>query len=96
MQVKAVRLDDLVGAGEIHLPDFIKIDVEGHAHKALAGAAASLAKSRPILLIGLHSIQEIEGILSILEPLNYRITPILACAPAAPTSGYDYLFEPLR
>ncbi len=96
MQVTALRLDDLVNAGEINLPDFIKIDIEGHAHKALAGAASSLAKSRPTLLIGLHSIPEIEGILSVLDPLGYRITPILPRAPATPTSGYDYLFEPLR
>jgi len=95
MRVNSLRLDDLVAAGEIHLPDFIKIDIEGHAHRALAGAADSLKKSRPILLIGLHGDAEVSGVLSILEPLGYRVTPIQQNSPAMPSSDYDYLFEPI-
>lgn len=96
IQVNSRRLDDMVTAGEINLPDFVKLDVEGHGHKALEGAKASLAKSRPTLLIGFHSQQEIDGILAVLEPLGYRITPILPDAPTTPTVSFDYLFEPLR
>lgn len=95
MDVTTRRLDDMVRAGEIHLPDFVKVDVEGHGHKALAGAAEALAQSRPTLLIGFHSEPEINGILAVLTPLRYRISPILPSAPTSPTSGYDYLFEPL-
>ncbi len=95
MQVKTLRLDDLVDAREIIAPDFIKLDVEGHGHKALAGAARTIARSRPVLLVGLHSEAEISGILAVLTPLRYRTTPIFKEAPATPSSGYDYLFEPL-
>jgi len=93
-EVTTVRLDDLVASGQIHAPDFIKVDVEGHGHKALAGAAITLARSRPILMIGLHSDQEIAGILAILAPLRYRISPINPTSPETPTAGHDYLFEP--
>jgi FkbM family methyltransferase len=93
--VSSVRLDDLVTEKRIQLPDFVKVDVEGHAHKALAGAAATLARSRPVLMIGFHSDAEITGVLAVLTPLRYRITPIDPVSPSAPTPGHDYLFEPL-
>jgi len=95
MDIPTRRLDDMVKAGEIDLPDFVKVDVEGHGHKALAGAAEALAQSRPTLLIGFHSEPEITGILAVLTPLRYRISSILTDAPPEPTIGYDYLFEPL-
>ena len=94
LDIKTVRLDDLVASGEIQPPDFVKVDVEGHAHRALAGAAVTLARSRPILMIGLHSSAECAGVLSVLASLRYRITPIDPTAPSEPTLG-DYLFEPL-
>jgi FkbM family methyltransferase len=93
--VATARLDDLVASGEITAPDFVKVDVEGHGHKALAGAAATLARTRPILMMGFHSHAEIAGTLAILKPLRYRITPIDPTSPAAPTVAHDYLFEPL-
>lgn len=93
--VTTVRLDDLVVSGKIPAPDFVKVDVEGHGHKALAGAAVTLARSRPVLMIGMHSDAEIAGILAVLMPLRYRISPIDPTSPAEPTSGHDYLFEPL-
>jgi FkbM family methyltransferase len=95
MHVPAVRLDDLVASGEINPPDFIKVDVEGHGHKALAGAAATLARCRPVLLIGFHTEAEISGVLAVLTPLRYRITPVNTVSPAVPAPDHDYLFEPL-
>ncbi len=93
--VESRRLDDLVAAGDIQAPDFIKLDVEGHGHKALAGARATLVAQRPVILMGLHSDLERDGILTLLEPLRYRITPIDPHAPSPPQSGFDYLAEPL-
>jgi FkbM family methyltransferase len=36
--IETCRLDDLVATQQIPPPDFIRLDVEGHGHKALAGA----------------------------------------------------------
>ncbi len=93
--VESRRLDDLVAASEIRLPDFIKLDVEGHGHKALAGAGAALTAKRPVILMGLHSPEERDGILALLEPLRYRISPIDSAAPMPPCPGFDYLAEPV-
>lgn len=85
IEVATVRLDALVEAGRIRAPRFVKVDVEGHGHRALAGARATIAASRPVLLIGLHSPEEERGILAILEPLGYRRTRV---------NAEDYLFTP--
>lgn len=42
----SVTLDELVGAGTIDQPDYIKIDVDGLEHKVLAGARATLRHPR--------------------------------------------------
>lgn len=93
--VATTRLDDLVSGGQISPPDFIKVDIEGHGHKALLGAKDTLSKYRPTLAIGMHSEAEITGILEILTPLRYQITPVSSDAPESPTSNYDYIFQPL-
>lgn len=46
-QVKIARLDDF----EITDIGFVKMDVEGHEVEVLKGAAATIARSRPIVLI---------------------------------------------
>ncbi len=95
LAIRSVRLDDLVAAGELRPPQFVKVDVEGHGHRAVAGMQATLARSRPILAVAFHSIPEVNGVLAALEPLGYtrsRIGPPGA-GPAAMV-GEDYLFTP--
>jgi len=94
ISVEAIRLDDLVAAGEIAEPDFIKLDVEGHGHKALASAERTLRKRRPIILCGIHTPAEIDGIRAVLDPLGYRYSAILPTAPIHLTPGFDYLARP--
>jgi FkbM family methyltransferase len=93
--VRTVRLDDLVGTGELRVPQFVKIDVEGHGHRAVAGMKLTLAQSRPVLIVGFHSTLEVEGVLAVLEPLGYRWAPI-GPPPSVPGDmiGRDYLFSP--
>lgn len=96
-KVETVRADDLVGAGTLRPPQFVKIDVEGHAHRALLGMQATLSAHRPILIIGCHSPQEAEGMLAVLDPLGYRWREIGANDAAGNPplrSGGDYWFEP--
>lgn len=70
--VPTIRLDDLVTSGELRLPDFIKVDVEGHAAKAIRGARHTLARVRPPLLISFHSAFEADDVRTLLEPLGYN------------------------
>ena len=72
LSIESVRLDALVALGVIRDPAFVKVDVEGHAAEALRGAAAALARARPVLLVAFHSPQEISGVASVLRPLGYR------------------------
>ena len=72
VQISTVALDDLVASGELRTPQFVKLDAEGHGHHALQGMLQTLRNARPVIMIGLHSPQERQGTLSILEPLNYR------------------------
>jgi FkbM family methyltransferase len=93
--VTTLRLDDLVASGEIRPPQFVKIDVEGHAHRALDGMRDVLERHRPILIVGIHSDAEGCGVMAILSALDYTFTPIEPGA-QPPWYGPDLLFTPRR
>jgi FkbM family methyltransferase len=69
--VKTVSADDLVQSEAISLPHLIKIDVPGHAARAVAGAIKSISISRPIIAISSHSDRELSETRRLLEPLGY-------------------------
>ena len=95
LAVPTLMLDALVADGAIRSPDFVKIDVEGHGHRALAGMAAAVRRKRPLLLVAFHSPQEVDGVFGILQPLGYAATAI--GPPVAATAswiGRDVLFTP--
>lgn len=50
--------DDLVERGEIRPAHFIKIDVEGHAAKALHGMRRTLDSAKPHVVISIHCDEE--------------------------------------
>jgi hypothetical protein len=50
-----VALDDLVLSGEAHVPDFVKIDVEGAEEKVLGGLARTMTDHKPHLIVETHS-----------------------------------------
>jgi len=94
--VRTVVLDELVASGQLRPPDFIKVDVEGHAHKALAGARWTLAAKRPVLIVAFHSEPEVQGVLDLLSPLGYGHTPIGADTRDTQSMiGRDLLFRPM-
>ncbi len=70
-EVQTVALDDWVSSGRIRPPDFVKIDVEGHGHAALAGMRATLQTHRPGLIVGIHHEPEYRATLRLLEALGY-------------------------
>lgn len=55
--VRSVRLDDLLARGEVELPacHFIKLDIQGSEPFALRGMSGLIGRTRPILLLELHS-----------------------------------------
>jgi FkbM family methyltransferase len=91
--VRTVRLDDLLAAGEVRPPDFIKVDVEGHGHRALAGALQALRLKRPVILMGFHSPQEVAGTEALLAPLGYRFAPVDPARNPPDRVGADYLLR---
>ena len=95
VSVPLVRLDDLVTCGDIRAPDFIKIDVEGHAHRALAGARAALAAKRPVLIVAFHSDDEVRGVHALLDPLGYTATLLPTDSGSHDAAvGHDFIFRP--
>lgn len=84
--VPAVKLDDLVTVGTLRPPDLVKIDVEGHGHRSLAGMSDVMRRQRPHVLAALHSQPEESGMLKILEPLGYK--PTLVGASPAPRGSW--------
>ncbi|MBS0630870.1 MAG: FkbM family methyltransferase [Verrucomicrobia bacterium] len=72
VSIKTVSLDQLFSAERLAPPRFIKIDVEGHAAPALRGARTVIAQFLPVILISLHSPDEVDGVRQQLEPLGYR------------------------
>ena len=92
IQIQTERLDDLVDRNEIKPPDLIKIDVEGHGHRALSGAHNCIRNKRPVIVMGFHSDHEVEGTLSLLKPLGYRWTA-LQPDPQGKFVGCDYLLQ---
>jgi len=93
--VRTLRLDELVESGELRAPQFAKVDVEGHGHRAIEGMRGSLAASRPILIVAFHCEEEVEGVLGVLGPLGYRWAPVAPPPHGSGTMvGGDYLFSP--
>jgi FkbM family methyltransferase len=93
--IRTLRLDDEVESGALRAPHFVKIDVEGHGHKAIEGMRGSIAKSKPTMIIGFHSADEVSGVIGVLEPMGYKWSAIVT-PPSNPETliGGDYLFTP--
>ena len=93
--VSLVRLDDLVAKGVIRIPDLIKVDVEGHARKALEGARESIIKGRPVIVVAFHSTGEVEGTRAVLGPLGYTCKRVETTSEdASDVIGHDFIFRP--
>jgi FkbM family methyltransferase len=69
--VRTVTLDELAARDGLSPPQFIKIDIEGHAAFALRGARQVIAGHRPTLFVSMHSPDETDGVRAVLQPYGY-------------------------
>lgn len=75
----AIRtLDAVVGARWV---DLIKVDVEGMEPMVLRGAAATLARCRPRLLVEAATPDALAGVEQVLRPMGYRKTKVFNSTP---------------
>ena len=71
--VRVVRLDSLVERGEVRPPNVMKIDVECSEVKALAGAARTIEKWRPRILLATHNRELHAECVESLQRRGYRV-----------------------
>jgi FkbM family methyltransferase len=71
LAIRTVAIDDLVDAGEIGYPKFVKIDVEGGEGLVLEGMRRTVTAARPVLFVEC-SDQGRETVWHLLTELDYR------------------------
>lgn len=71
--VKAVALDRLVQEGELPLPDYIKIDVEGAERQVLLGVRHVLKDAHPTLFLATHGKEIHRECCGLLWELGYQL-----------------------
>lgn len=84
LEIQMVSLDDMVSAGEIKPPDYIKLDVEGAEYDALRGAEVVIDKFQPVLFLDTHQRSAHQNTINLLEQKKYRFE-ILDGKPLAET-----------
>lgn len=95
----AARLDDLVAAGTVPMPQYIKIDVDGFEPKVIAGSRKVLAdRTLPSLLIETNpNLDDHRQMIGELQSLGFRYDPAQVAAAerkAGPFKGVaEYVFR---
>jgi len=73
LHVVTASLDDLLAAGRIPAPDFIKMDIEGAEGDALRGAARLLAGSPLTIVLSTHGYEQHEICWGILKGAGFQL-----------------------
>lgn len=76
IEVRAVSLDELIQSGEIPMPNYVKIDVEGAELLVLRGATSIMRHASPTLFLSTHGRAVHDECCTLLESLDYRLEPI--------------------
>ncbi len=71
--VTVARLDTLVESGALPVPQVIKLDVEGAEERVLRGAARTLERHAPLLVIELHGAEVSHGVVRLLLDGAYSV-----------------------
>ena len=81
MEVDIVAIDDLVDAGTIRPPDFVKIDVEGAELDVIEGMRRTIAGHHPVILCEMHGKNA--AFASLMESLGYTVRTLENTLPLA-------------
>lgn len=73
LNVTTERGDDLVRAGQVPAPNFMKIDVEGAESRVLEGCANILRSARPVIVLSAHGWQQHELCARALQMSGYSV-----------------------
>jgi len=76
LTVRTVSLDEMVKAGELPPPNYMKIDVEGAEANVLLGAKSVLAVLSPAIFLATHSKELHSTCCELLQSLGYSVEPI--------------------
>lgn len=71
VEVEVAALDDLVAAGRIPPPTFVKIDVEGSEVDVLSGLRLTLTRERPLVVCELHGTNT--AFVDAVDELGYEV-----------------------
>lgn len=72
IEIDIVALDELAASGELPLPAFLKIDVEGGEIGVLQGARDLIRRALPVILVATHGEKEHTFVIGVLEEHGYR------------------------
>lgn len=76
LRVKTVSLDDLISSGQIPVPHYTKVDVEGAEALVLSGATHMLANAHPTLFLATHGRDLHKHCCRFLSSLGYELQPV--------------------
>ena len=90
---RVLTLDAYVAESALERIDFIKLDVDGNELRVLEGAAHTLERFRPTMLMELapYVLDEedgtLEGVLALLKEAGYRLTDLKSTRELAPSAS---------
>jgi FkbM family methyltransferase len=94
--IDTVRIDELTQTGQLPLPSFVKIDVEGAEGRVLDGMRSTLAASHPALFVECSDAGR-EASWGLLTELGYRCESAVTGEPVEAYERYrhsDFLWSP--
>jgi len=96
LKVRTVPIDDLIDAGKIPLPRFVKIDVEGAEGQVLQGMHRTIATARPVIFVECSEVGR-EKSWQLLKELGYACQSAIDRKPVESFEEYrhsDFLWLP--
>jgi FkbM family methyltransferase len=94
--IQTASIDNLVEAGELAYPKFVKVDVEGAEGLVLQGMRRTIAAARPVLFVECSEAGR-EQVWQLFEELNYRCWSAITGEPVNAFEQYrhsDFLWLP--